>query len=174
MTPSSMRCHSLAALLLALACAPAMALTSDRQKPMDVNADRSEFGLGEGQSVLIGRVGITQGTTEVKADRAVIHQSKSGEITRAVLEGKPALLAQDLDDGGRLDARALNIDYDIKAEQVVFTGDVVITQPRGEMRAGRIAYDLGTGKLTGDGGETVGGRVQLHILPQPPAPAKPD
>lgn len=174
MTPSSMPCRSLIALCLALASAPAGSLTSDRDKPMDVNADRSEFGLGEGQSVLSGRVRITQGTTEVGADRAVIHQTKAGDITRAVLDGKPAMLAQDLDDGGRLDARALNIDYDIKAGRVVFTGDVVITQPRGEMRAGRITYDLGTGKLTGDGGEAGGGRVKLHILPQQPAPAKPD
>lgn len=174
MTPSSMPCRSLIALCLALACASAGSLTSDRDKPMDVNADRSEFGLGEGQSVLSGRVRITQGTTEVGADRAVIHQTKAGDITRAVLDGKPAMLAQDLDDGGRLDARALNIDYDIKAGRVVFTGDVVITQPRGEMRAGRITYDLGTGKLTGDGGEAGGGRVKLHILPQQPAPAKPD
>lgn len=172
MTPSSMRCRSLLVLLLAAACAPAWALTSDREKPMDVSAGRSEFGLGEGQSVLSGSVRITQGTTEVQADRAVIHQSKAGDILRAVLEGKPASLAQDLDDGGRLDARALNIDYDIKAEQVVFTGAVVISQPKGEMRAERVTYDLATGKLSGDGGE--GGRVKLHILPQPPAPAKPN
>ena len=174
MTPSSMRCRSLPVLLLLLACAPAAALKSDREKPMDVNADRSEFGLGEGQSVLSGSVRITQGTTEVAADRAVIHQTKAGDITRAVLDGKPAMLAQDLDDGGRLDARALNIDYDIKSERVIFSGDVVITQPRGEMRAGRITYDLTTGKLSGDGGEAGGGRVQLHILPQQPAPAKTD
>ena len=172
MTPSSMRCRSLLALLLATACAPAWSLTSDREKPMDVSAGRSEFGLGAGESVLSGSVRITQGTTEVEADRAVIHQAKAGDITRAVLEGKPARLAQDLDDGGRLDARALNIDYDIKSERVVFTGEVVISQPKGEMRAGRVTYDLATGKLTGDGGDSAGSRVQLHILPQPPAPAK--
>ena len=87
MTPSSMRCRSLPALLLLLACAPAAALKSDREKPMDVNADRSEFGLGEGQSVLSGSVRITQGTTEVAADRLVVRATKDGQKAQLRYDG---------------------------------------------------------------------------------------
>jgi lipopolysaccharide export system protein LptA len=85
-----------------------------------------------------------------------------------VLEGQPATLGQDLDDGGRLDARARVIDYDVASGIVVLTGAVEIDQPRGSLRGERVTYDLNTGQLTG-GGEGVPGRVSLRINPKPAA-----
>ncbi len=152
------------ALALALASLPAQALRSDRDKPLDVAADSLETTEGQARTTLTGHVRITQGTLEVESDTAVVHRGRNDEIDRAVLTGRPAMLEQDLDDGGRLKARAHEIDYDLARDVVVMTGDVVIDQPRGELRGSKVTYDLTTGKLTGASGDT--GRVHLRMNPQ--------
>lgn len=153
------------ALALVLAAAPAFALKSDRDKPLDVAADSLETTEGQSRTTLQGNVKITQGTLVVESDRAVVHRGRNDAIDRAVLDGRPATLEQDLDDGGRMKARARQIDYDLARDIVVLTGDVVIDQPRGELRGAKVTYEMATGKLTGASGDS--GRVHLRMNPQP-------
>jgi lipopolysaccharide export system protein LptA len=165
----------LAAGAMALIAAPAFALKSDRDKPMDVTSNDLQTSMNEGISTLTGNVKITQGSLLVTSDKAVVHQGKDQAINRAVLNGAPARLQQDLDEGGKLDARAAQIDYDMATDIVVLTGSVVVIQPRGELRGERVTYDLNTGKLNSDG-QGGDGRVHLHMNPTPKAPkaAKPE
>ena len=154
-------------LALLLLASPAFALKSDREKPMDVQAEEFEAAIGEnesGETTLSGDVVITQGSMEVKSDKAVIHR-KSAEIERAVLTGRPATLKQSLDEGGAMNARAREIDYDLQQDLVVLTGDVVILQPEGEMRGEKVTYELTSGKVTGSGAGT-SGRVKMRINPR--------
>ncbi len=158
------------ALALVIVAFPVLAMKADRSQPMDIQADSLETRIDEGRATLTGNVRITQGTMTVAAARAVVSQDDRQQVTRTVLEGSPATLAQDLDDGGRLDARARVIDYDVARGVVLLTGAVEIDQPRGSLRGERITYDLNTGMLTG-GGEGVPGRVSLRINPKSAAAA---
>jgi lipopolysaccharide export system protein LptA len=157
---------SVSALLpLVLLSFAASALESDREKPMNIDAGHLDSGLNEGLSLLTGGVRIDQGSLQVRADRAEVHQNDKHEVQRAVLDGQPATLKQALDEGGQLDARALHIDYDLGKNLVVLTGNVVVNQPKGELRGERVTYDLNTAKFTG-GSESGEGRVFLKIQPQ--------
>jgi len=159
----------LIALALLLAAGPALALKSDREKPMDVNADTFESNVKDGAAVLTGNVRITQGTMKIESARAEVHQDKATQkVTRATLDGEPARLEQDLDDGCHLVARAKRIDYDLASETVVLTGNVIVEQPRGELRGEKVTYEIATGKLTGSG-EGTASRVQMRLNPQPQA-----
>ena len=150
------------ALLVALAGA-AVAKTSDRNQPMDIEADRSDCGLGDSAScTLIGNVAIAQGSMRVSAARAVIHQA-GGNPNRAVLSGG-ATLRQQLDDGTTINARAANVDYDMRSEVVTFSGDVTINQARGTLNGERVVYNMRTGQVQ-SGGEG-SGRVKMRILPK--------
>ena len=75
-------------------------------------------------------------------------------------------IEQALDSGGQMQARARKVDYDLVADVLVLTGDVVVTQPEGDLRGERIRYDMKTGRLEGGGD---GGRVQMRIEPRKPA-----
>lgn len=149
--------------LLGVACAAAGARTSDRSQPMDIEASRSDCGLGANATcTLTGNVIITQGTLRVVAARAVISQL-NGNPSRAQLSGG-VTLQQDMDDGDRIQAAAANVDYDMQSEVMVFTGNVTIHQQRGSLSGQRVVYNLKTGQIEsgGDGG----GRVRMRILPK--------
>lgn len=153
----------LCAALALLAGGDALAKASDRSQPVDIRSDRSETVLGEGRATLEGNVEIVQGTLRIEADKAIVHQDpKTNAIIRVELEGSPARLEQALDAGGQTKVRARRIDYEIRDENVIMRGDVLVQQPRGELRGDNVRYDLKTGKLVG--GEQ-GGRVQMRIEP---------
>ena len=159
---------SLTALALALAAGTAIAKSTDRQQPMDLDAANMDALLTDDSvSVLQGSVRIRQGSLEVDADRAEIHR-KAGEIDSIVLTGSPVRLRQLSDQGEPLDASAARIVYQTSAESMLLTGNVVITQPRGNLRGETVKYDINTGRLDGGGD---GQRVQMRILPKTAAPA---
>ena len=159
-----MRLVALSLMLLAtLLPIDAIAKSSDRNQPMDVESDRTDATLTEnGDTILSGGVTITQGTLEVKSDQAVIHR-KNDEMSQVVLTGSPATLKQVNDNGEPMNARAAKIVYTLDSDLVVLTGGVVIEQTRGNMRGESVTYDLKTGRLNGGGG---GGRVKMTILPK--------
>ena len=164
---------SLLAILLAAAyVAPTVALarSSDRNKPMDIDAGASDYSLDDRRpTVLSGGVTITQGTLDIRSSRAEITQ-RNGEPVRALLTGSPVKLTQQLDDGTPMSALANRIDYDLQTEVVVFTGKVAIQQPRGTLNGERVVYNMRSGQVTGGGAGN--GRVKMRIQPQG-APAAP-
>ncbi|HEU4813068.1 MAG TPA: lipopolysaccharide transport periplasmic protein LptA [Xanthomonadaceae bacterium] len=158
----------IASVLLAAAATVAMggafARSSDRSQPMDIEAGRQE-GTFESDStnILSGGVTISQGTLDIKAGRAEI-TLVGGDPSRAVLTGSPVVLRQQMDDGTPMTAHAAKIDYNLRTEVVVFTGDVRIEQPRGSMSGERVVYNMQTGRVE-SGGEGAG-RVRMRILPR--------
>ena len=157
-------------LLAAVLPSDASAKTTDRNQPMDVEADRTDASLGDdGEAVLTGNVLITQGTLQVGADRATIHRN-AGEISQVVLTGAPATLKQVNDNGEPMNASAAQIVYTLSSDVVVLTGGVVIEQTRGTLRGENIKYDLKSGHLDGGGD---GKRVQMRIMPKTTSPATP-
>jgi len=148
---------------------------SDRNQPMNIASDRAEGTLdGNGVSVLTGAVVITQGSLDIRAARADIHQ-RGGEPVRAVLTGSQAQLKQQMDDGSWMTATADRIDYDMSAEVIVLSGNYSVTTPRGSTRGQRMTYNLKSGRVE-SGGEG-NGRVSLTIVPkaaQQNAPKKQD
>ncbi|MBS0212500.1 MAG: lipopolysaccharide transport periplasmic protein LptA [Proteobacteria bacterium] len=155
----------LLALLLACACTGAWAKKADRQQPMDVHADHSDADLNDnGVSILTGNVIMTQGTLEIRSDKAVITR-KDGQMTRVVLTGNPVHMKQLDENDEPMYATSRQLDYDLLKNIAVLTGDALVNQPtRGQMRGQKIVYDVDNGKVTsGDDGT----RVSMHILPKP-------
>lgn len=155
---------------LVLACAQgafmqgAWARSSDRNQPMDIDAGQQKGSLDDRTpTVLSGGVTIVQGTLNVAADQAVITTS-GGDISRAVLTGRPAKLKQQLDDGTPMNASANQVDYNLRTEVVVFSGNVSIQQPRGSLSGERVVYNMKTGEVNSGGQGN--GRVKMRILPR--------
>ncbi|MDO5506135.1 MAG: lipopolysaccharide transport periplasmic protein LptA [Pseudoxanthomonas suwonensis] len=151
--------------LLAGLSLPAEARRSDRNQQMVIDADTGDYATdGSRPSVLRGNVTIVQGTLNIRADRADIHQTGGGDIARVVLHGSPATLRQQMDDGTPMNVRAAQIDYNHQSEIAVFTGNVRVEQPRGSLSGERVTYNMVTGQVQ-SGGEG-SGRVRMTIQPR--------
>ena len=99
----------------------------------------------------------------IVAEKAVVTQV-AGKPSRAQFSGG-VTLQQEMDDGDHIDARSASVDYDMRSEVIVFTGNVNISQQRGSLSGERVVYNLKTGQLESGGG-TTGGRVKMRILPK--------
>ena len=161
----------LLALLMAGVASTAGARSNDRSQPMDAEANQNTCTLGDaGQCVMTGNVQINQGSLDISAAKATVFRA-GGDISRALLSGSPVVLKQQMDDGTPMTAHASNVDYNLSTDVVIFTGDVIIQQPRGTMSGQRVVYNLKTGSV--DSGGEGNGRVKMRIMPRnaQPAPA---
>lgn len=159
------------AVLLLMLCLPALALarSTDRNADMQVDATGLDTVLtDDGETKLTG-VTIAQGTLKIEAADATVTRSK-GEITRILLEGTPAKLQQENDNGELMRARARRIDHDPVKEIIVLTGAVEVDQGSDTLRGERLTYDTKSGRLTADGGAG-DGKVRMTIKPKPSTPS---
>ncbi len=77
--------------------------------------------------------------------------------------GTTASWSDELDDGTRLEAQALRIDYEVAAGKVVMIGDVLVDRGTDEIMGEEIRYDMPSGRLDAGGGE---GRIRMRITPR--------
>ncbi len=161
---------SLTLLAASLSFSPiALGKSSDRNQPMDVQADSTNALMEDNSdSTLNGNVVITQGTLEIKSDRAIIHR-RNGDIDKVTLTGSPVVMKQVNDNGEPMDAQASTIVYTLSSDLILLSGSVIINQPRGSMRGENVKYDLKTGRLDGGGD---GNRVSMRIMPKNKAPVE--
>jgi lipopolysaccharide export system protein LptA len=71
----------------------ALALDSDKNAPVTINADTTSIDFRTGQRVLTGNVEITQGTLNIKANKVVLIY-KGDDIDTATAYGKPVKFKQ--------------------------------------------------------------------------------
>ena len=152
------------ALALLLAAMPALALQSDRQQPLEVNADATDGTLGDGVTVLSGRVDIRQGTLHIEAERAEVDKQE-GRVRQVVLTGSPARLEQEIEAQGLVQARAQRIEYEVGTGLVTLTGDADVQHPQYEVTGEVLVYDLNAQHFQGSGGES-NGRIRIRLDPE--------
>ncbi len=165
--PESASCRLIPALALMLAglfSAQAFALQSDRQKPLEINADQSDGTLGDGRSELRGNVEIRQGTLLIRADVAEVEKVQ-GRVREVVLTGTPALLEQEIEQQGQVQARAERIEYKVATGIVTLTGGADVHHPQYRVSGDVLNYDLNVQHFQGSG-QQENGRIRIELDPE--------
>ncbi|HTA64439.1 MAG TPA: lipopolysaccharide transport periplasmic protein LptA [Xanthomonadaceae bacterium] len=161
------------ALLLGLLCAGAWAKKSDRLQPMDAHADHLDGNLADdGISTLTGNVIMTQGTLEIRSDKAVITR-KDGDMSYVVLTGNPVHMKELDENDEPVYGTSQRVDYDLDKSIAILTVNAIVNQPtRGQMHGEKIVYDVNNNTVTSGNDGT---RVFMHMLakPKPGQPATP-
>lgn len=171
----------LAAAVLALLPALALAKKSDRQKPMEYWATKTDaYNAPNTVTTLTGNVKIVQGTMLLTGNIAKIYLDGDQQVSRVLVTGTPGHPAhiQELDENNNLmTGDAATLDYDNIHSIAVLTGNAVVDQQcRGEFHGDKLTYNQNTSLITGDAGGD--GLVHGVILPKnatatPVACAKP-
>jgi lipopolysaccharide export system protein LptA len=155
----------LASLLWVLGATPARALESDRQQPLNVNADATGGSLGDGVTTLLGNVEIRQGTLHIRADEAEVDK-RDGKVRLVTLRGKPVFLEQEIEEQGLVQAQALVITYEVGSGVVELTGAADVKHPQYQISGEALTYDLNTQHFRGSGAESEGGRIRIQLDPE--------
>lgn len=166
-----------AAAVLALMLLPmtdAHAERADRDKPVNLEADRVTVDDAKQTATFEGNVVMTQGTLTIRGDRMVIQQDADGFKTGEAY-GNLARFRQKREGFDEyIEGYAERIEYDGKAEKVQMFNRAYIKKGNDDVRGNYISYDSATEffRVLG-GGERAAtpanpeGRVRAVIQPKP-------
>ena len=154
-------------LLFCLLCLnmPLMALESDRQQPLEVNANSTDGTLGDGVTTLRGNVEIHQGTLHISADEAEVNKI-AGRVSSVTFRGKPASLEQEIEEQGLVHATANIIDYQVASGLVTLTGSADVKHPQYKISGESLTYDLNIQHFQGSSDENGNGRIHILLDPE--------
>jgi len=129
-------------LIFTAACAqPVHAERTDRDKPVNIEADRMTADDAKQTATFEGRVLLTQGTFSLRADKLSVRQDKEG-FQHGTAEGRPATFRQKRDGADEwIDGEARRIEYDGKTERVELFGEARVSRDKDEVRGNYISYD---------------------------------
>jgi lipopolysaccharide export system protein LptA len=173
----------LAALLVVCVPCAAFAEKADRDKPVNLEADRVTIDDAKQVATFEGNVVLSQGTLQIKGDRMVVRQDAEG-FQYGVATGNPASFRQKREGyDDYIEGFAERIEYDGKAERLQMFNRAQLKRGLDEMRGNYISYDATTEffRVTGGGKQAAtannpDGRVRAVLQPKPkvtPPPGAP-
>jgi len=163
--------------LLALAGAPAWAERADRDKPVNLEADRVDLDDARKEAVFEGNVTLTQGTLMIKGDKIIVKQDADG-FQYGIAYGKLAHFRQKREGFDEyIEGFAERLEYDGKADKVQMFTNARIQRGGDEVRGDYISYNavteffqvIGGGRTAASPGNPQG-RVRAVIQPKPKEP----
>lgn len=169
------RARSLILVIGLLAFGGAHALSTDRDKDLEVRASYNKMVTTKPSFALFkDNVRIEQGSLKASGEEARVYEGEGDADSgrRIVLTGSPAHLEQMQDNnGGLMTARAAQIDYSDSNHVAILTGDVVVVQPgKSEFRGQRMTYNTESGAMEG-GSQAPGSEVHMTFKPKARKPA---
>ena len=164
---------------LAALAAPAAAEKADRDKPVNLEADKVTIDDSRQIALFEGNVVLTQGTLQIRGDRMQVRQDKDG-FQFGTTWGSPAYFRQKREGYDEyIEGWAERIEYDGRAESMQMFNRAQLKRGQDEVRGNYISYDAKseffqvTGSATGAAANGPEGRVRAVIQPKskekPPA-----
>lgn len=130
----------LASLLLA-ASLPALALTGDSDKPVNIDSENQSLDLQGNVATFTGNVIVTQGSIKITADKVVVTRP-GGDSKKTIVDayGNPATFYQMQDNGKPVQGHASKLHYELANDFVELTGNAYIEQLDSNIKGDRITY----------------------------------
>ncbi|EDN70725.1 OstA-like protein [Beggiatoa sp. PS] len=159
-------------MLMVLLSNHALALSTDREQPIEIAADRAQIDNMKGIAIYEGNVIVSQGSIRIDAETLTIKYSKQHDIEKAIAIGKPAHFKQRLDSGEDIKAKAKEMEYNALE-------NMLNLRINAELRKGNkgidnyislapfISYDTQRGIITADKGKEKNGRITMTFKPKP-------
>lgn len=177
-----MGCRHLSGAMLALALAMglvagASAERADRNKPVNLEADRVLVDEAKQTATFEGNVVLTQGTLTIRGDRMIVRQDSDG-FKSGVAYGNLASFRQKREGYDEyIEGYAERLEYDSKKEKLEMFNRAYLKKANDDVRGNYISYDaaseffrvIGGGKQAGTASNPEG-RVRAVIHPKSKGP----
>ncbi|MFT5392064.1 MAG: lipopolysaccharide export system protein LptA [Gammaproteobacteria bacterium] len=154
------------------------ALTTDRDQPINIEADWAEADDTKGVTVYKGKVVIVQGSLRISGDVVTMYFDEARELERMIAVGQLARFRQKADGADVFQrAKAQRIQYNLATDTMVLTGEAQLSKGADFIRANRIVYDTLNARIKGEsqiasngsdsaGKPSGGGRVKIVLTPK--------
>jgi lipopolysaccharide export system protein LptA len=136
--------RQLCAIAIALSATCAHAEVADREKPVNIEADRLSMDDKKKESLFEGNVSMTQGTLLLRADKVTIKQDAEG-FNHAVAYGRQVYFRQKREGMDEyIEGYADRMEYDGRGDKVQLFSNALVKKGIDEVRGDYIAYDAVT------------------------------
>ncbi|MCG8324588.1 MAG: lipopolysaccharide transport periplasmic protein LptA [Thiotrichales bacterium] len=131
-------------------------LSTDKDQPIEVEADYAELDDEKGITIYKGNVIVTQGSMRINGDILTVTYNEEDDLDTLVVTGRPAHYQQMPDGGTILDeAEALQMEYYSLKSLIVLINDALVKQEGLRFSGNRIEYDTEKSKVYARGSQTV-------------------
>ncbi len=149
----------------------AHALSSDKNQPTRIVADRVDVDDQKGISIFRGNVRLTRGSIRMTADIVTVYRDNKQDLDKVIAKGNPVSYRQ-TPDGKKEDvvAQARNVEYHAAKDRVILLQNAKVWQGKDTFTGNRIVYDIqrdivhATKAPTATKGDK--GRVEITIQPK--------
>ncbi len=159
---------------------PLLALSTDQDQPIEIEADAAELDDRTGITVYSGNVIVTQGSMYLHGNKMTITYNDDNSLKSATMLGTPASFRQtpDTKSQGEINGKGIRIDYLPAENMLKLTEEAELTQNGKLFRAYKIDYDTEKSKMiarkavageTTPSGKAVGnnsGRIKVILPPR--------
>ena len=164
--------------IFSLVCsAEVLALASDRDQPIELEADTADIDDLKGISIYTGNVVLVQGSMVIKAHKLTLYNDNNKELEKAVAEGTKGKLAtfKQRPEGKDKDfrARASTMIYYLKKDKIHLLKNAFVWQGGDTFSGDKIIYDTKRETVVAKSkkdkhGQPIksGGRVKVTIQPK--------
>lgn len=153
--------------IIALLGAPlsSWSLSSDRDQPINIEADRLDIDDSQHISIYQGNVDMRQGSLHIRADKIIFHFNAENDLQRLEIEGSPATLDQLNDNNEEISGSAKNIIYTDNQLLLKLSGDAKFRSVLDTIEGEWIDINTGTDALKA-GSKKGESRVRMLIQPK--------
>ena len=151
---------------LLLVSSNAYSLKNDTEQPLNVVSKEQLADFNSNKAIFLGNVGATQGSMELKADKAELLRNEQGELQEVIAYGKPATFKQLQDNGKVVNSQSAIIHYLPEKNLLILIGRATIWQDNSHVNGEKIEYNTVTKQLKATNDNSQGGRVQSIFIPQ--------
>lgn len=164
--------------LLVLLSSRALALSSDREQPIQIEADKATIDNLKGIAIYEGNVIVTQGSIRINAETVTLNYNQKQDIEKVVAKGNPAHFQQRLDGGNDIKAKAKEMEYNALEDMLHLREEAELRKGKDgkdayTSTAPRILYDTQRGIIKADKGNNSQGRITMTLKPQPKSSSNP-
>ena len=129
-------------ILLAVFGSQCMALSTDSEQPIEIEADFAELDDEEGTTLYVGNVIVIQGSIRMTGDRLRVNFTEDRDLKEVYLEGQPATFKQTPDDAVHdVEGEALMMEYHALKNLLFLIEKAKVTQGERLFQGHRINYD---------------------------------
>ncbi len=157
---------------------PAWPLPTDKEQPIEIEANAAELDDQKGVTVYTGNVVVTQGSIRMTGDKMTVYYTKDNNLDTVIMLGQPATYRQLPDKSEVYDeAEASRMEFYNLKNLIVLIDNALVKQEGLRFSGNRIEYDTENSKIRARGapdksvaedGEPAqdSGRVKITIQPK--------